>query len=221
MHILRDCPWPLFIIYKTKAVKETDSEVDPESLMLQNATPVVIAGSDTTASVLSLRNETLGLRPQYGPILVVWHQPGTVVFIPKSTTAFVSPYAMHRDSRYLPPRPDGFWSERWLQSPPTKTPLVFDSTVPFILEKDTFIPFSIGAANCAGRPISLVEVKLVIPNIERRFNLASDDDFDPDQWEKELLDRFVIVKGQLGAALRVRGLRLVMVVLFSMAKKAR
>lgn len=52
--------------------------------------------------------------------------------------------------------------------------------------------------------MALIEMRLVVVNVLRRFDLAFDDDYDPDQWEKELFDRFAMVKGQLKTALKLR-----------------
>lgn len=127
-------------------------------------------------------------------------------YIPEGTSVIVPPYAMHRDPGYFSPRPDDFWPERWLRSSLMKTSLASDDTEPFILARDAFIPFSAGPANCAGKPVALMEMRLVIANMVRRFDMAFDDNYDPDRWEKELLDHFVMLKGQLRAALRLRQL---------------
>ncbi|KAF9444394.1 cytochrome P450 [Macrolepiota fuliginosa MF-IS2] len=241
--------------YMIEAAEEADSGMNPESLILQNSLLAIVAGSDTTASILSnvfyylmrypdyykhlqeeidgaldgsgsveadrltnlaflnaVLNETLRLQPAVPTYLNRAPAIGsggrglsTSMFIPEGTAVFVSPYTIHRDPRYFSPRPDDFWPERWVQTS-AKTPLITDDKEPFILARDAFIPFSVGPANCAGKPIALIEMRLAIANTVRRFDMAFDDDFDPDQWERELLDRFVIVKGQLNVALRLRRL---------------
>lgn len=128
-------------------------------------------------------------------------------YIPEGTSVVVSPYAMHRNPGYFSPRPDDFWPERWLQSPHTKASPASDDTEPFILSRDAFIPFSVGPANCAGKPVALIEMRLAVANVVRKFDMTWDDGYDPDQWERELLDRFVMVKGELRTALRLRELR--------------
>lgn len=110
---------------------------------------------------------------------------------------------MHRDPRYFSPRPDEFWPERWLHDSSLKGS---HGTEPIILSRDAFIPFSIGPANCAGKPLALIELRLVIANLVRRFDISFDENYDPRDWEKKLFDRFVLVKGQLMTALRLRKL---------------
>ncbi|KXN90423.1 Cytochrome P450 67 [Leucoagaricus sp. SymC.cos] len=128
---------------------------------------------------------------------------GKSMFIPEGTSIVVSPYAMHRDPRYFSPRPNDFWPDRWLHSP-NEGSSTASREEPFILSRDAFIPFSTGPANCAGKPLALIELRLVIANVVRRFEIAFDDGYDPRQWERELRDRFVMVKGELKTALKLQ-----------------
>ena len=73
-----------------------------------------------------------------------------------------------------------------------------------ILERNAFIPFSIGSANCAGKPLAMMELRLVTCLLVKTFELSFEDDYDPSRWEDELLDRFVLVKGKLPVKLKMR-----------------
>lgn len=131
-------------------------------------------------------------------------------WIPEGTSIVVSPYAMHRDPRYFSPRPNDFWPERWLlrsnQDKATAAGFGFEGSdpEPFVLTRDAFIPFSVGPASCVGKPVALMEMRVAIANLIRRFDMVFDGGYDSSRWERELLDRFVMVKGQLRAALKPR-----------------
>jgi cytochrome P450 len=110
----------------------------------------------------------------------------------------VPPYVIHRDPRYFFPNPDKFWPERWLKQD------LDDNNVNIILDRNAFIPFSIGSANCAGKPLAMIELRLMTCLIVRTFELSFEDGYDPSRWEEGILDRFLMVKGKLPVKLRKR-----------------
>ena len=73
-----------------------------------------------------------------------------------------------------------------------------------ILERNAFIPFSTGSANCAGKPLAMIELRLMTCLIVKTFELSFEDGYDPSRWEEEILDRFVMVKGKLPVILKTR-----------------
>jgi cytochrome P450 len=113
--------------------------------------------------------------------------------ITEGTAIQVPPYALHRDPRYFFPNPDKFWPDRWLKK---------DSNI--ILERNAFIPFSIGSANCVGKPLAMMELRLVTCLLVKTFELSFEDGYDPSRWEDELQDRLVMVKGKLPVKLKMR-----------------
>lgn len=115
-------------------------------------------------------------------------------FIPEGTAVQVPPYVLQRDPRYFSPYPDKFWPDRWL------VPEGGD----VVLERAAFIPFSHGPANCAGRPLAMTEMRYVITLLVKRFTMSFADGYDPAQWERDLIDRFVFAKGELPVKVTLR-----------------
>ena len=118
--------------------------------------------------------------------------------ITEGTAIQVPPYVIHRDPRYFFPNPDKFWPERWLKQD------LDDTNVNIILERNAFIPFSTGSANCAGKPLAMIELRLMTCLIVRTFELSFEDGYDPSRWEEGILDRFLMVKGKLPVKLKTR-----------------
>ena len=119
-----------------------------------------------------------------------------------------------RSSEYFSPDPEKFWPERWLKLKPEK----LDSTNKTdydILESHSegssittntsaFIPFSYGPANCAGKLLAIVEMRMVVALLMQRFEIRFADGYDPLQWEIELKDYFVTSNGSLPVVLTPR-----------------
>jgi len=230
--------------YLLEATKP-DGTASQQRVIESNSLLAIVAGSDTTASVLShiiyylicnpeyqqrLRheldeslailagepiksnllatlpflnaviNEALRLQPpvpsglQRAPAIGSGGKSlGPNMIITEGTAVQVPPYVIHRDPRYFFPNPDKFWPDRWLKQ-----------NINVILERNAFIPFSTGSANCPGKPLAMIELRLVTCLIVRTFELSFEDGYDPSLWEEELLDRFVMVKGKLPVKLKSR-----------------
>lgn len=76
----------------------------------------------------------------------------------------ISPFALHRDPRYFPPYPDAFIPERWLSNERA-------GSVAYTTDKEAFIPFSYGPANCAGKTLAMIEMRYVVATLVRCFEL--------------------------------------------------
>lgn len=57
-------------------------------------------------------------------------------------------------------QPDDFIPERWTTRPE------------LVLRKDVFVPFSHGAYNCAGKPLAMMQLRMVIAMLIRKFELS-------------------------------------------------
>jgi tryprostatin B 6-hydroxylase len=57
-------------------------------------------------------------------------------------------------------KPDEFIPERW------------SSQSELILRKDAFFPFSYGAYNCAGKPMAMMQLRMIIAMIVKRFTVS-------------------------------------------------
>ncbi|KAJ7086454.1 cytochrome P450 [Mycena belliarum] len=229
--------------------KRAKGELYPFPLAVANSVVAIIAGADTTATVLSnaffnllshpqsykllqaevdeffprgpgtkeptdaslLSNmpylnavikETLRLQP---PVPTSLQRAPTVgggskvlgdgFVISEGTAVLFPPYTIQRDPRYFSPDPDSFIPERWLaaEDDPLST-----------LNQDAFIPFSAGPANCIGRNLAMIEMRMVIAHVMRAFDLSFEDGYDRRRWESDLRDYFVLHKGRLPVVLHDR-----------------
>jgi cytochrome P450 len=102
---------------------------------------------------------------------------------------------MHRDPRYFSPDPDRFMPERWLAA---------DDDTTFIVNQDAFIPFSTGPANCIGKNLAMLEMRMVLAYVMRAFKISFAEGYDPARWEPELRDHFVFDKGSLPVVISAR-----------------
>lgn len=130
-------------------------------------------------------------------------------FIPEGTAIFIPTYALHRDPRYFSPLPDKFWPDRWLKSPctvplpPTATEKTTES--PNVITNHTaFLPFSYGPANCVGKSLALIEMRMVVALLLQRFDMRFADGWNADEWEEKLEDWHMLVKGRLPVVLTPR-----------------
>ena len=117
-------------------------------------------------------------------------------FVPEGTQVSVHIYTMHRDSREFSPLPDTFWPDRWLAG--AKEGVVTD--------RSAFIPFSTGSAGCVGKPLALVELRVVVALLVQTFDMRFAPGYDAKQWEEDFHDYFVARKGELPVVLSCRAL---------------
>jgi cytochrome P450 len=80
------------------------------------------------------------------------------VRLPAGSLVLVSPYVMHRDSRYFP-EPLRFDPDRWTPEASARRP-------PF-----SYFPFSAGPRSCLGEHLAWIEMQLVVAAIVQRWRL--------------------------------------------------
>ncbi|XP_072920641.1 cytochrome P450 4V7 [Hemitrygon akajei] len=80
--------------------------------------------------------------------------------VPKGVNAIIIPYALHRDPRYFPD-PEEFRPERFLPENSCK------------MNPYSFIPFSGGPRNCIGQKFAILEEKVILSSILRRFQVEA------------------------------------------------
>ncbi|KIJ68401.1 hypothetical protein HYDPIDRAFT_24686 [Hydnomerulius pinastri MD-312] len=150
-------------------------------------------------------NETLRLQPPVAASLQRAPEAGSggkmvgTHYIPEGTAIQVSPFVLHRDPHYFSPSPDSFIPDRWLpqkESPP--------SSPDFILDRAAFIPFSMGPANCAGKPLAMLELRVVVALFVMHLEMEFGEGYDPASWERELKQYIAMKVGQLWTKMRVR-----------------
>ncbi|KAK9685622.1 Cytochrome P450 [Popillia japonica] len=86
--------------------------------------------------------------------------------IPKGVTLTTFAYGMHRDPK-LYPDPEKFDPERFtLENQSTRNPFAY-------------VPFSAGPRNCIGQRFAMLELKAVISNVLRHFEILPADGYKP------------------------------------------
>ncbi|KZT11544.1 cytochrome P450 [Laetiporus sulphureus 93-53] len=123
------------------------------------------------------------------------HMIGTKFFIPEHSAVLVPPYVLHRDPQYFSPNPDEFNPDRWLMAGKDEN---------IVLNTNAYIPFSTGAMNCIGKPLALLELRMVIVNLLRTFDFGLAKGYNPEQWDADVHDYFVIQKGPLPSIVQLR-----------------
>ncbi|KAL1734679.1 cytochrome P450 [Schizophyllum commune] len=121
-------------------------------------------------------------------------------YVPPGTQTFVPQYTLFRDWCNFSPLPDSFVPERWLSEEDRirLEPDIFTKSLePFNLNRAAFIPFSHGPANCVGKQLAYMEMRMLLCAILRRFDLRFADGWDPKEWEDGLQGFFVMVKGKM------------------------
>ena len=58
--------------------------------------------------------------------------------------------------------------------------------------------------NCAGKSLALQELRTVVCSLLQKFEFEFAHDWDPRDWEKNLRDHFIMVKGRLPVTAKVR-----------------
>ncbi|KAH8103043.1 cytochrome P450 [Cristinia sonorae] len=117
-------------------------------------------------------------------------------YIPPYTSVRVHVYSIHRDPRNFSPSPETFWPERWLIA---SNPSAWDSQLkktPFVHNTNAFIPFSYGPANCVGKNLAMMELRMVVCHLLQQmdFKLAKPDE---DHFDEATKDWFGLQVGSL------------------------
>lgn len=146
--------------------------------------------------------------------------------IPEGNSVNIPTYALHRDPRYFAPLPDTFWPERWIIAEENSN--FSDGSAPGVSpEKNTlleteegdkapkrkithnmsaFIPFSYGPRNCVGMRLAMLEMRIVLSLLVRKFDFAPAPGVDDlDKYEESMKDWFAISVGNLNVKLTPRG----------------
>ncbi|KAJ6490679.1 cytochrome P450 [Mycena vitilis] len=131
-------------------------------------------------------NETLRLHPPVPTNGTRQVSPGNGrliagCFIPENTHIYIPHYSLHRSAENFFPSPDKFDPDRWLR----------EQSSDEVLNMAAFIPFSYGAANCAGKSLAWREMLMVTSTLLKKFNLHFADGFQSEDWPDNLRDVFV------------------------------
>jgi len=207
-------------------------EVD--SLFSGGGDESILLDSQTLADMKFLNaviNETLRLHPAVpsGSERAPYPGTGSKVFgehvIPEGNSVIIPTYALHRDLRYFSPLPDSFWPERWILAeensnasdsrPPgdtsekRNTKEDFNTTTrPRITHNmAAFVPFSYGPRNCVGMRLAMLEMRIVLSLLVRKFEFspaAGEGREDLNNYEETIQDWFAVSVGRLNVKLTPR-----------------
>ncbi|KAH8993805.1 cytochrome P450 [Lactarius hatsudake] len=108
------------------------------------------------------------------------------VIIPEETQLCLHTYSIHRDPRNFH-TPEAFLPERWLS---TGAPVGEHNTA-------AFFPFSYGPTICAGKNLALMEVRMVLCWVLRRFQFSLAPGVSHDEWEGKILDWIIVRQDRL------------------------
>ncbi|KAE8330563.1 cytochrome P450 [Aspergillus sergii] len=112
----------------------------------------------------AVMKEAMRLHPSVGGNLERHVPPQGVTlcgqYIPGGTKVGINPWVVHRDPIVFP-QPDSFIPERWLDSSPEKLKE---------MEK-AFLNFGAGSRSCVGKTISLLEMRKILPQLLREFDI--------------------------------------------------
>ncbi|KAI0727060.1 cytochrome P450, partial [Fomitopsis betulina] len=141
-------------------------------------------------------NETLRLFPPLMTSLQRGPTPGSggallggKMFVPEGTGLYVPPYVYHRDPRYFSPNPDSFWPERWLKTKVNSASVTHNMSA--------YLAFSAGPANCVGKPLALIEMRMALAALLQAFNIRYADGYDSKTWVDGLEDWLVTTRKAL------------------------
>ncbi|KAL5435669.1 hypothetical protein PMIN05_007120 [Paraphaeosphaeria minitans] len=141
-------------------------------------------------------NESLRLHPAVPSGLQRETPPSGITlpdgtYIPGETTVWMPIHTLQRDERSFP-EPLKFMPERWTDEAPE-----------YVKDKRAFIPFSAGVYNCVGQKLAIMEMRVVMANLLRSFEM----DFAGDMGEavvEKSRDAFTLSVGTLDVKLTPR-----------------
>lgn len=133
-------------------------------------------------------NEALRLQPPVpsGSQRIVGKGKGTrmlgKLIIPEETQLSLHTYSIQRDSRNFH-APEAFLPERWFS---TGAPAGEHNTA-------AFLPFSYGPTICAGKNLALMEMRMLLCWVLRRFRFSKAPGVSHEDWEGRILDWLFVV----------------------------
>ncbi|KAJ7052211.1 high nitrogen upregulated cytochrome P450 monooxygenase 2 [Mycena amicta] len=123
-------------------------------------------------------------------------------FIPENTQIYLPPYVIHRSPKHFFPAPDKYDPERWLR-PHSQSESDSETRT---LNHSTFLPFSYGAANCAGKHLAWRELIMTVSALLKRYDMrfVSLAEREGKRWVDTIEDFFVTEAGKLMVEISVR-----------------
>ncbi|KAJ7139169.1 cytochrome P450 [Mycena epipterygia] len=192
--VLSSLVW--FLLSHSECYRRVQLELD--SVFDDGDDPLDVSKHPQLKFLSACINETMRLHPpvptngtrQVNPNMAGRYTAGR--FIPPGTSIYTPSYSLHRNPAYFT-SPDQFLPDRWLPG----------ATFPKH-EPSSFIPFSLGPANCAGKRFAKRELLMVACLLLKSFQLRFADGFDGNKWPEHIHDFFVTTRGPLRVNLTQR-----------------
>ncbi|PIL29990.1 cytochrome P450 [Ganoderma sinense ZZ0214-1] len=127
------------------------------------------------------------------------------LYVPPGTIFWMHVYSFHRDPRNFSPSPNAFLPERWLVGSGAETGYDVAPMAGYVHNEAAFIPFSHGPMNCVGKALALQQLKTAVCALMQRFAMRPREGWTLADYERNVKDYFVTVRGPLPASLEVRG----------------
>uniref|UniRef100_A0A6U6IM60 Cytochrome P450 n=1 Tax=Odontella aurita TaxID=265563 RepID=A0A6U6IM60_9STRA len=89
--------------------------------------------------------------------------------IPKGTRLVLSIYLLHRNPDVWGERADEFVPERWMSDPAVRAAVPGGGVEPAPDDPFSYVPFSGGGRQCIGKSFAMLEAKMILATIVRRF----------------------------------------------------
>jgi cytochrome P450 len=130
----------------------------------------------------------------------------SISYIPENTSVLMPFYTLHRDPRNFSPHPDEFIPERWLpiEKQIELEPTIFNDQTKVHLNHNAFIPFSVGPSNCVGKNLAWLEMRMLVCLVMQKLEMRFEEGYRPSQWDDDMQDYFVMMKGRLPVVLTAR-----------------
>jgi cytochrome P450 len=119
---------------------------------------------------------------------------------PSRQSSLSHTYSIHRAARYFH-NPEAFLPERWFSSKG-------DANTPGPAREHNvaaFMPFSYGPTNCVGKNLALMQMRVVICWVFRRFRFSKAPGVDYEAWEGQIRDWYVVHHEPLVVSVSLRG----------------
>ena len=116
------------------------------------------------------------------------------VFVPENTALSSNTIVLHHDSNSWT-KPLGFIPERWLES---------ERDPSWNHDTRAFVPFTIGTFSCVGKSLALLELRMLLATIVKKFDLIMAHDFDHKKFWSENKSFMGMLKKDLPIAVQLR-----------------
>ena len=122
-------------------------------------------------------------------------------YLPPGTSTYVHFYSIQRDERNFSPAPNSFWPDRWLIA---AGEVKYDGQEPFNHNTHAFLPFSFGPANCVGKNLAMLEMRMVTCLIMQKLEFKFMEGWNPEEFTQKLCDYLVFVRDKLPVSVKPR-----------------